>query len=258
MREGDREVLLPLQPTLASTFMLQMFTVNLLSQPGRTFGKGGLISTVKVTALGALGKVPVDKREAHEWLNALHSDQPDQHRKSILWSRILLAFHGAVVVTGIASGLWVLPLIFTFSVFIGNWLSYFVGLTQHCGLREHSRDFRKNTRSVKLNPLFSFLYWRMGWHIEHHMYAGVPCYNLSKLHSEINDDMPVPRTLIGAWREMRMVWSRQKTEPEFQYDTPLPPTANPEPISQDHEATRAATDLERSIGELAPAGLRQG
>ena len=208
--EGDREVLLPLQPTLASTFMLQMFTVNLLSQPGRTFGKGGLISTVKVTVLGALGKVPVDKREAHEWLNALHNDQPDQHRKSILWSRILLAFHGAVVVTGIASGLWVLPLIFTFSVFIGNWLSYFVGLTQHCGLREHSRDFRKNTRSVKLNPLFSFLYWRMGWHIEHHMYAGVPCYNLSKLHSEINDDMPVPRTLIGAWREMRLVWNRQK------------------------------------------------
>ena len=203
--EGDREVLLPLQPTLASTFMLQMFTVNLLSQPGRTFGKGGLISTVKVTVLGALGKVPVDKREVHEWLNALHSDQPDQHRKSILWSRILLAFHGAVVVTGIVSGLWVLPLIVTFSVFIGNWLSYFVGLTQHCGLREHSRDFRKNTRSVKLNPLFSFLYWRMGWHIEHHMYAGVPCYNLSKLHNEIKDDMPVPRSLVGALgREMRI------------------------------------------------------
>ena len=256
--EGDREVLLPLQPTLASTFMLQMFTVNLLSQPGRTFGKGGLISTVKVTVLGALSKVPVDKREAHEWLNALHSDQPDQHRKSILWSRILLAFHGAVVVTGIVSGLWVLPLIVTFSVFIGNWLSYFVGLTQHCGLREHSRDFRKNTRSVKLNPLFSFLYWRMGWHIEHHMYAGVPCYNLAALHKEVGDDMPVPRTLVGAWREMRMVWERQKREPEYQFDTPLPSSANPEPVNEEDATVRASTELERSIGELAPAGLREG
>ena len=44
--EGDREVLLPVEPSLASAFMLQLFTVNLLTQPGRIFGKGGLISTV--------------------------------------------------------------------------------------------------------------------------------------------------------------------------------------------------------------------
>ena len=31
----------------------------------------------------------------------------------------------------------------------------------------------------------------MNWHIEHHMYAGVPCYNLGKLYEEIKDDMPV-------------------------------------------------------------------
>ena len=36
---------------------------------------------------------------------------------------------------------------------------------------------------MKLNPLFDFLYWRMGWHIEHHMFAGIPCYNLAKLHA---------------------------------------------------------------------------
>ena len=150
-----------------------------------------------------------------------------------------------------------LPLILSLAVFIGNWLSYFVGLTQHCGLREHSRDFRKNTRSVKLNPLFSFLYWRMNWHIEHHMYAGVPCYNLARLYGEIQDDMPVPRTLVGAWREMRMVWDRQKTEPDFQFDTPLPPTANPEPLEPEADV-RQSTELERSIGELAPAGLQEG
>ena len=257
--EGDRENLLPLEPSLASTFMLQMFTVNLLTTRGRTFGKGGLISTFIITAFGAVGLVPSDERAPiNEWLKALHSDQPEQHRKSILWSRLLLLFHGSMLVIGLISGLWVLPLIFSLSVFTANWLSYFVGLTQHCGLREHSLDFRKNTRSVKLNPLFSFLYWRMNWHIEHHMYAGVPCYNLAKLYNEIKDDMPVPRTLLGAWREMRMVWSRQRSEPDYQYDTPLPPTANPEPIAENDEPLRAATDLERSIGELAPAGLQQG
>ncbi len=256
--KGDRENLLPLEPSLASTFMLQMFTINLLTQRGRTFGKGGLISTLIITALGAVGRVPADERAPiNEWLKALHTDQPEQHRRSILWSRILLAFHGGVLLVAVVSGWWVLPLLLTLPAFIANWLSYFVGLTQHCGLRDYSRDFRKNTRSIRLNPLFSFLYWRMNWHIEHHMYAGVPCYNLGKLYDEIKDDMPAPRSLVGAWQEMRMIWERQKTEPDYQYDTPLPPTANPEPPTE-AASPQPATELERSIGDLAPAGLHEG
>ena len=54
--EGDRENLLPLHPNIGKTFLLQMFTVNLLIMPGRTFGKGGLISTIWVTILDAIGK----------------------------------------------------------------------------------------------------------------------------------------------------------------------------------------------------------
>ncbi len=251
--EGDRENLLPLEPSLASTFMLQLFTVNLLTQRGRTFGKGGLISTVLVTALGAVGLVGSDEIPINEWIKALHRDQPEQHRLSIYWSRLLLLFHGGLLLLAIASGLWVLPLIFSVAPFIANWLSYFVGLTQHCGLREDSPDFRKNTRSVKLPWLASFLYWRMNWHIEHHMYAGVPCYNLKALYEELQDDMPAPRSLLGAWKEMRMIWRRQKADPGYQYDTPLPPTANPEPRGK----ARPQSALEKSIGELAPAGLQE-
>eukprot|EP00493_Phyllostaurus_siculus_P012731 UN12918 len=29
-------------------------------------------------------------------------------------------------------------------------------------------------------------YWYMNFHIEHHMYANVPCYNLPALHEAIN------------------------------------------------------------------------
>ena len=249
--EGDRENLLPLEPSLASSFMLQLFTVNLLTQRGRTFGKGGLISTVMVTALGAVGLVGSEDIPVNEWLKALHADQPEQHRKSIWWSRILLLFHGAVLVTALVSGLWVLPLIFTVAPFIANWLSYFVGLTQHCGLQDESTDFRKNTRSIRLNPLAEFLYWRMNWHIGHHMYAGVPCYNLKRLHQELADDMPAPRTLWEAWREMRQTWQRQKTDPDYQFDTPLPPTA------KKVRGAVADRQLERSIGELAPKGLQE-
>ena len=247
--EGDRENLLPLHPSVGKTFLLQLFTINLLTQRGRTFGKGGLLSTIYVTVLAAIGRVGSENRPINEWLKALHTDQPAQYRKSIWWSRALLAFHGSILVIAILSGLWVLPLIFTFFSFIANWLAYAVGLTQHCGLRTNVPDFRKSVRTITLNPLAEFLYWRMNWHIEHHMYAGVPCYNLRKLHQEVAHDMPPPRTLKQAWQEMLETWRRQQGDSDYQFDTPLPATAKT--IRSDKP-----DELESSIGELAPEGLR--
>jgi hypothetical protein len=93
--EGDREVLLPLEPSVRSMFMLQLFTVNLLTQQGRTFGKGGLISTIRVTIKAAFGGVGSPDAPITNWIQALHTDQPEEHRKSIWWSRLLLVFHGS-------------------------------------------------------------------------------------------------------------------------------------------------------------------
>ena len=93
-----------------------------------------------------------------------------------------------------------------------------------------------------------FLYWHMNWHIEHHMYAGVPCYNLPKLHAVVRADMPQPRNLRAAWAEMLETWQRQQTEPGYAYDTPLPATAK----TVRERPTAAA---EASIGDLAPKGL---
>lgn len=246
--EGDRENLLPLSPMVGPTFLIQLFTINLLTQRGRVFGKGGLISTVVVTVLGAFGRVGPTDAPINEWLNALHEDQPEEHRKSIMWSRILLLFHGAVVVISLLTGYWVFALIITASPFIANWGAYAVGMTQHCGLKENDTDFRKSVRSIKINPLAEFLYWRMNWHTEHHMFAGVPCYNLKKLYLEIADQMPEPRTLWGAWQEMWETWERQKTDPDYYFDTPVPVPASRTPIKAD--------ELENSIGELAPKGLQ--
>ena len=120
----------------------------------------------------------------------------------------------------------------------------------HCGLRDNVPDFRKCVRSITLDPISTFLYWRMNWHTEHHMYAGVPCYNLKKLYRVIAADMPQPRTLIGAWREMRDIWRRQQQDPGYQFDTPVP---------QRRGAAKAEDDeLSTSIGELAPESLAAG
>ena len=247
--DADRENVLPLEPSLHPWLLLQLFTLNLFGRPGRTFGKGGLLWAVILTVHSAFGRHdPVDV-PSREWLRAVHADQPNEHRRSILWSRTLLLFHGAVVAAALATGQWVVALIVTCPSFIASWASYFTGLPQHCGLRGSCPDFRKNTRSMKLDPVLEFLYWHMNWHTEHHMYAAVPCYNLKKLARAIADDMPEPRTLIGAWREMREIRRRQRSEPGYEFDTPLPETAGRAPRD-------VADALESSIGELAPEALR--
>ena len=61
-----------------------------MTQPGRTFGKGGFISAIWLTILSSLGKSGSSEVPANEWLKAVHSDQVEQKLASIRWSRILI------------------------------------------------------------------------------------------------------------------------------------------------------------------------
>ena len=89
----------------------------------------------------------------------------------------------------------------------------------------------------------------MNWHIEHHMFAGVPCYNLKKLHMAVKEDMPAPRTLLGAWKEMREVWCKQQDDANYQFNTTVPNSSK--------TTTEVSTDpLLSSIGDLAPKTLQ--
>ena len=86
--------------------------------------------------------------------------------------------------------------------FYGGWLQMVYGMPQHAGLAEDVLDHRLNTRTVYLNPINRFLYWNMGYHIEHHMFPMVPYHNLGKLHALMKDDCPPPyHGLVEAYRE---------------------------------------------------------
>jgi fatty acid desaturase len=134
--EGDRENLFPLEPSLDPWLMLELFTVNVTSGCGRVFGKGGLVSTIKLTVKAALGGVASEPgAEQYEWLQAVHADQPEEFIKSRWFSRAIVAFHAAVCGAALASGQWIFIPIVSLHAFVGNWYSYFVGNCQHCGLR---------------------------------------------------------------------------------------------------------------------------
>ena len=85
------------------------------------------------------------------------------------------------------------PIIFYFlPTFIGRPVHFAVNVTQHLAAKFDSKDHRLSTHTVILNPILSFYYWHMEYHIEHHMFPMVPSYNLKKLRKEIEDDLPAP------------------------------------------------------------------
>jgi fatty acid desaturase len=95
--------------------------------------------------------------------------------------------------------------------------------TQHVGLQDEVADFRLCTRTIYLNPIVQFLYWHMNYHIEHHMYAGVPCYKLARLHRAIKHELPYTANgLAETWRIIIAILRRQKQEPSYQFVPDLP------------------------------------
>ena len=71
--------------------------------------------------------------------------------------------------------------------------------------------------------MVQFLYWHMNYHIEHHMYAAVPCYKLGRLHRLIKADLPpCPHGLIATWKEINAIQKIQETHPEYQHVALIP------------------------------------
>ena len=96
------------------------------------------------------------------------------------------------------------------------------GLTQHIGLQDKVKDHRLSTRSIRLNPILSFIYWNMEYHIEHHMFPSVPSYNLPKLHEAIKDQLPKPQTLFQAYKEIIPAIIKKTNDPDYYIPVKIP------------------------------------
>ena len=240
-RIADKEVVLPKTPSLKFLYLLQLFTFNITGG----FESRGLFPTMR-----GLFRVAADRMEQpyNEWGAELYAEFPEERLKAVHWARYLIAAHLSFALFAVLIGYPILILIVSLHPFIGNWLRYFVGAPMHCGLRSDVSDFRKCVRTITLDPISEFLYWHMNWHLEHHMFAAVPCYNLKKLYEAVADDMPKPRTLISSWKEMLEVVKQQEADPAYEFDTPVPPQRTRREKEQQLE-------LEASIGDLAPTAI---
>jgi len=202
----DPEIILP-RPPIWKILLMEIFHLY-----------GGPIE-LKRFFLHTFGKV--DEKEK-EYI-------PASEYKKVFWEArvymlILLGVIGACVYMGS-----VLPAMFVFlPSFYGAGVVITFGMTQHLGLYEDVLDHRLNTRTIYMNPILRFLYWNMNYHVEHHMFPMVPYHALPKLHEEMKADCPEARPgLIAALKEVITALRKQKDDPAYVVEKPLPPTARP-------------------------------
>jgi MocE subfamily Rieske [2Fe-2S] domain protein len=149
---------------------------------------------------------------------------PETEFSKIYWrARIYVAIYLAVILLAIETRS-ILPLLFVgLPGLFGAWLQSVYGLTQHAGLAENVLDHRLNCRTVYLNAINRFLYWNMGYHVEHHMFPLVPYHALHRLHEAVKDNCPTPYPgLIAAWREIIPALLRQVKDPAYHVKRRLP------------------------------------
>jgi fatty acid desaturase len=227
--DGDGEVVLPGNFSLKPLRLLQIFTFDL---------------TFFVNWVFPLARTALTGRFRDDWSKRIFTpEQAKPLKRAVRWTRFLITFHVAVAVVSAIFGYWMIPATLSLGVFTGRWWIYFIGATMHAGLRDNVSDFRLCTRTIKLDPLSGYLRWNMHYHIEHHMFAAVPCYNLGRLYRAVAQDMPKRRTIFEAWREMRDAEKRQRTDPTYQFDTPLPDSRSDQ---IEHDPLGAA------IGDIRP------
>jgi fatty acid desaturase len=75
---------------------------------------------------------------------------------------------------------WLLPLI------VAGQIANVRGIAEH-GMTTSGNEMT-DTRTVATNPVLSFLMCNINFHIEHHLYPGVPWYRLQKVHRILKDE----------------------------------------------------------------------
>ena len=145
----------------------------------------------------------------------------DKQASCVRNSRIYVGLWIGIVWLAVATSSWLPIFLLLIPKFFAT-LNIVWGITQHVGLKEDVKDHRLSTRSVRLNPIFSFIYWKMEYHIEHHMFPMVPSHRLPKLHEVIKEQLPKPKSLYHAYKEIIPAVLKQTKDPDYHIRVELP------------------------------------
>jgi len=150
--------------------------------------------TLKPTSKGwRMRGYALDQWEKFVLERAPEGDRKDIHQFAVLSLIVQVLFVAACIL----SGQWFLIVLITLAPFYGPGIHGFIcGVHQHACCEANHPDFRKSCGDAKLDPISSILYWHMEYHIEHHMIASIPCYNLKGFGQFVADQLPVKEPAI--------------------------------------------------------------
>jgi len=151
---------------------------------------------------------------------------PEKEIKKIInSSRLYVGFWLIIIAYSILFKTWLPIIMLILPPFYGNTILMICGMTQHAGLADNVKDHRKSTRTVIMNPFFSFLYSNMEYHIEHHIFPKIPCHNLKAFHQVVKDQMPTPRKgVINAYKEIIPAIFKQAKDKNYYLNVEVPST----------------------------------
>ena len=215
--EHELEVVLPSDP-LRWKNLVWVLTLNV----------SGLYGIVKQQLRWAFRR-RWDRMFTSEWERRIFPrDDANGIRSLRRFARFTVLVHAALLVLFIASGNWYLIVLVQLAPFANQWYRVLTHSPQHIGMRPEVADWRQNTRTYISDPVSAFFYWNLQYHVEHHMYAAVPYYNLPKLRKAIGWDLPVAsRGLLATWKEMMETVRRQRRDSGYFFTPPLPAGATP-------------------------------
>lgn len=77
---------------------------------------------------------------------------------------------------------WLIPMLFI------NTMVNIRGMSQHT-LLEHTNDTVQGTRTILTTPLVRFFMCNENYHLEHHLFPGVPWHHLPKVHGALESEL---------------------------------------------------------------------
>ena len=149
---------------------------------------------------------------------------PLKEKKKILWNSRFYVFIWLGIIFFSIYFETILPILYLLLPnYYGKPIWFLVNVTQHLGAALDKKDHRECTHSLSINPIFSFLYWHMEYHLEHHMFPMVPSYNLKKLHNLIKDQLPKPfPSLFSFYRQILPIVIKQARDPSIYFKVNFP------------------------------------
>jgi fatty acid desaturase len=125
-------------------------------------------------------------------------------------ARAIVATQLVLIAAGVALGHPFVYFILWFAPYMTVWrvINRLRSIAEHGGM-QRSKDRRETTHTVVQHPIARFLLvpYHIGWHLAHHVDAGIPMNNLPTLHRElrragyVTDDLEY-RSYPALWRKL--------------------------------------------------------